>query len=134
LIESQFAGTERTAMPLVEVVHSKVLLNVPDMLKGIRAIVARALDCKEPGGDLTETDIEVRFRKYSEDDVTEHDVAITISASNFFAREADIDRRRAEIVEWVRGKLSQNNFKFYVWVRLFPASFGEVDMSGSSDE
>ena len=117
-------------MPLVEISRDPKV--VPDDLvqllgHALRVMVAAALDTpEEEGGCLSPNEVGVRVRDQHPLDVNALPLEIHVVANYYPARHANVDQRRAEIVENVQELLPEGlvgSDQAFVWVLLVHASF-----------
>lgn len=95
----------------------------------LQGVVATALHVQEnPAAHLSRGDVEIWANPGSPLDRTPYDIEIIVEANLVPERLANLDERRAEILEGVRKVLRDFdlNVTGYVWVRLAPGSFGEI--------
>lgn len=94
------------------------------LVRSLPDIVAKALSVPNTEGELTSSEIEVKFEKFGPLDIHTKDVEIMIWANDYPARKEDLDERRKRIVGEVEKHLWRDT-TFFVWVLLQPGSFGE---------
>jgi len=117
-------------MPLIKVTYDEDIDSdrFMDRLRVVLPnIVARALTCDHPDGQLTPGDIELELAPFKFGElkmITDYRLHIVIDANDYPQRRANLDERRDQIIRELRETFDDLP-KGFVWVRLFPASFGE---------
>jgi len=93
----------------------------------IASSVAQELGCDDFGGQLTPDDVEVEYRLFGpKDKHNEYVCGIMVDASEFPSRSDDLEERRKRLQDHMEIILDAFLIgRKWVWVRLFPASFGE---------
>ncbi len=118
-------------MPLVIVTWHPSVIDpgtLHDLGKDIQSLVASTLSVSDEGGDLTETDIEVRFRQPGRDDINASNFSVEVVANLYPERVKNLDGLTKQIADALRKHpliprgLIGNETSF-VWVLLCPAGF-----------
>ena len=110
-------------MPLVCIsYHPHRFIPWDELIPALVQLTAKELSCCDPGGKLEIIDIATWTREHDVP-VERHqaEIEIIIDATTFPSRLANLDERRANIVNGLRLILERHSF--YVWVRLLPGSF-----------
>ena len=123
-------------MPMVKVHYQPNKVGSPtakalgDCMAGI---VARALTCNDPEGELTDSDVEVDVAEMSPKMQTRYDLHIEVEANDYPDRRKDLDQRAQRVAEQVRIFFNQRAPwqpsylpKGWVWVKLVPAAWVEL--------
>ncbi|HEY5220888.1 MAG TPA: hypothetical protein VIJ29_01940 [Candidatus Paceibacterota bacterium] len=99
-------------------------------------IVAKALTCENPEGHLDPEGVEVEIEILPEGIRTPFDLHIIVDANDYPERKANLRDRwemiRSGVAIFWGGRLYSRPAAF-VWVRLFPAQFGDVWPSSPRD-
>jgi hypothetical protein len=103
----------------------KVSLSV--LKEELPKIIADALTCGNPDGILRPHEIELEIEMMPAITQSKYQLQITIDANDYPERRVNLDDRRIAITRCVRDLFDGCGFLpiGFVWVRLFPASFGE---------
>lgn len=121
-------------MPLVVVNRNPKSFDersLENLVRALPDLVASALTCENPDGELTAKDIEVWVQDSGPFDVNTKDVEIIIWANLYPERQADLDRRQRYITGGIKALMNAGDIATvkrisgFVWVLLQPASFGE---------
>jgi hypothetical protein len=110
-------------MPLVCIsYHPDRFIAWDELIPALAQLTAKELSCEDVGGNLEISHIATHTREHNPS-VESHqaEVEIIIDATTFPSRLANLDERRANIVNGLRTILDR--YSFYVWVRLLPGSF-----------
>lgn len=94
----------------------------------LQQLVAQALTCDDPGGELTAVDVEVDL-KYRDPKWNiggdQYDLQIVVFANDFPSRKANLEERCRQLRDLLRDQTELGGVKGYVWIRLAPAAFAE---------
>ncbi|OHA92092.1 MAG: hypothetical protein A3J09_01180 [Candidatus Zambryskibacteria bacterium RIFCSPLOWO2_02_FULL_51_21] len=95
-------------------------------------IVAEALTCDEPGGELLPSEVAIYPTRFSELDRSAYGLEITIELNQYESRLANLDQRAHHIAYNIR-KLFNDIYggravrpKAWVWVRVCPGEWVEI--------
>ena|SRR6185312_9011992 len=121
-------------MPLVKVKYrNSAHERVADLLgRQLRRIVAAALTCENPEGHLTAKDIDVEPLEMSPGLQTDYGFIIEVEANEYPERRKNLDERWEDIAVDLRQFFDHPGFgletrpKAALWVKLFPAKWGDV--------
>ncbi len=94
-------------------------------------IVAEALTCEDPKGELLANDVEVYPRRFSELDRSAYDLELTVELNQYKSRLATLEQRTHCIAYDIR-RLFDDIYgdgvrpKSWVWVRVCPGEWVEI--------
>jgi hypothetical protein len=122
----------KVIMPLVKISYrSPIEKKDAELLaEFLPSVVASALHCDNPDGRLSAVDVETDVQPISTEMRTQYDLHIEIEANDYPERRIGLTMRRELIANPIRSFLSKHGLyapgRACVWVKLFPASWGEV--------
>lgn len=125
-------------MPLVKLRYKDdpiLFRGVLHLTKELPKIVAEALNSSDPEGHLEPKDVEVEICKADPNDLTHYDFYVLVEANDYPERRRNLDERRKKIADafWevMRPTMKPGDYirhySGFVWVKLCPGSFGEID-------
>ena len=100
-------------MPLAIVIGKKAVTdhqNITTLVTKIPEIIARYLTCNDLGGSLTTPEVDVKLETFGQHDISEQDLILTIMATGFPSRIANLKERTEQISTALLVTLEDLNF------------------------
>lgn len=121
-------------MPIVKVTYRPPVFKAIVVLLAdeLPSIVAEALTCDDPKGQLSVSDVEIEVKEMGPDIRTNYDLRIIVEANEYPERRRNLEQREHQVLIAVRkffasiDLLPRTQLKGWVWIRLSPGEWAEI--------